>query len=287
MYNHILFIYFSTFINANKIEINLIYFHFLMQNILIMSNNLVKIDIPLEFWFCKGPSKKVLLENENISNDYNALATDECTKADLCKTFDGLVKILDNLHKLENECVTKCLSNILAIPVMHPMPQPLIEYINYVNDLLDKLTPDWYMVSVEMSNGEQFNGYHLYNIKETSPWLRYDYFLKLEKLFSEPNTMTRDEFLKKYDNDASFEWSKFDEQGKYFVGFYKCSEDSYEYKNAYKLTRDVNGNALWNLPYSHALIFETIKYRSGHLQECVRFSNFMCEYISRKLKNKK
>jgi len=98
--------------------------------------------------------------------------------------------------------------------------------------------------------------------------------------------MTREEFLKKYDDNASFEWSKFNEQGKYFVRFHNCSEDSYEYKNAYKLTRDVNGNALWNLPYSHALIFETIKYGSDHLQECVRFSNCMCEYISRKLKNK-
>jgi hypothetical protein len=242
--------------------------------------------VPLEFWFCRGPTNEVLLENKNILNKYIALATDECTKADLCTTFDEIVEILDNLHKLENECVTKRLSNVLAIPVMYPRPEPLSEYINYVNDLLNKLTPDWYTVSVKMSEDEQVNEYYLYNMKNTSQLFRYDYFLKLEKLFSEPNIMTQEEFLKKYDNDASFEWSKFNEQGEYFVGFHNCTKDSYENENAYKLTRNVNGKALWNLPYSHALIFETIKYGSAHLRECVRFSNFMCEYIGRTLKNK-
>ena len=245
--------------------------------------------IPLDFWFCKGPSNEALLENKNTLGKYSVLAIDQCSKADKSTSFDELVEILDTLNKLEHECVIKTLSNILAIPMMYPVPQPLLEYKNYVNDLLTKFTPEWYLVSVEMSKGEQSNGYYLYDIKETTPWFRYDYFLKLEKLFGDTNVMSQEEFMKKYDSEASFEWSKFDEQGEYFVGFHKCArnKDSLEQQNAYKLTREANGKALYDLPYSHAIIFETITYGVEALQECPRFSNHMCEYVCRKLKNKK
>lgn len=99
------------------------------------------IEIPLEFWFCRNPKPtiKSIMNAKNILDTYDALAKIECEKADIAVSYDEISAILDNLYKLENECVFKYLSSDycgLALPMIHPRPQPLFEHIKYVQDLL-------------------------------------------------------------------------------------------------------------------------------------------------------
>lgn len=245
---------------------------------------------PLNFWFTQSYTTFESIANgKNILEHYDTLAINECKKADIAVSYDEIAKILDNMYKLENECISKYTSRKdsgLAIPMMHPIPRPLFEHIKYVQDCLDKYTPNWYMMPIKMSKNEQINEYYLYDVEETTHWIGYDYFLKLELLLNDTNKMTYEEFLKKYNSEISFEWSKFNKHGEYFVDFHKYPQDSDEYLNAYELTKNANAKALYDLPYSHAMIFETIKYGSIKMLECPRFSNFMCEYVVRKLKNK-
>ena len=166
---------------------------------------------------------------------------------------------------------------------IYPRPQIFTEFTDLVLEKLKEHIPEWFNTSkITMTDEEVVNGYKLYDTsKLTGLWFRYDYFLELEKLFNKENTMNEEEFYEKYDDIACSDWSKQDEHGECFGGFWKYPEGSYEKKNAYTLSRDANGKALYKLPYSHALIFETIEYGCGNRQESVRYSNFMCEYVKR------
>jgi hypothetical protein len=155
--------------------------------------------------------------------------------------------------------------------------------------MIDKKVPSWYSIPVSLSEDEKVNGYQLLNLNEEygKPFYWYNDFQNMENHYNTPNTMTKEEFMEKYDEEACSEWSKMDENGECYGGFYNYPKDSDEYKNAYDLTRKANGEALYNLPYSHALIFETIRIGCNSLQESVKYSNTICEYVKRKLCNYK
>lgn len=247
------------------------------------------IEIPLEFWFTPKPNPKSIMNGNNILEKYDTLARIECKNADIAVSHDEIAKILDNLYNLENECVFKWLSREdsgLALPMIHPRPQPLFEHIEYVKNLLMKFTPTWYMIPIKMSKTEQINGYYLYDTEqstELTPFMRYDIFLKLESLLNDTNKMTNEQFLEKYENEISFEWSKFNKHGEYITGAHQNFDD---YLNECELTKNENGKALYDLPYSHAIIFETIRYGFTGIHQCPRFTNYICEYVIRKLKNR-
>ena len=133
---------------------------------------------------------------------------------------------------------------------------------------------------VVMSAEEEVNGYKLYCIKDDDNLFDYEDFLEWRKISD--RHISDEEFKEWFDEHPCSEWYKFDPNGDHYEGFYKYPEGSYERENAWKLTFEQNFKALCELPYPRELIKETIMYgcRNGH--ECVRYSNFICEWIKRK-----
>ena len=133
-----------------------------------------------------------------------------------------------------------------------------------------------------MSENEIINGYRLYNIENGNTLmtrLKYDIF---NKLWNKNRKYTQYEFLDIFYSIASREWGKITIEGEYYEGFYDYPEESYEKLNAYELTFEKNALALWDLPYPHEVILETIIYTNSQFNRCVRKSNFLCEWIKRK-----
>jgi hypothetical protein len=197
-------------------------------------------------------------------------------------TYEELIDMRNELLETEYEIMRARRISV------YPRPTYLKEYVDKVNEKLEEFIPEWYKTSkIKMSTDEEINGYKLEDTTRIDGlWFAYDYFLKLEKLYNEPNVITEDEFYEKYDEQACSDWSKQDEHGECFGGFWKYPEGSHEKENAWYLSRKANGNALFKLPYSHSLIFETIEYGCGTRQESVAFSNFMCEYVKRMIELK-
>lgn len=231
--------------------------------------------VPLNFWFSNNTQqdeqnkKKV----DEIMVDvhmmyYRFLVID--------MSYDELIELRDKLIDAERRIMkVRCI-------FMYPRPRYLKEYIDPVNEKIKSFIPDWYKTAeITMDADDELNGYKLFDTDKNGSILAYDLFLKLEKLYYEPNVMTEDEFYKEYDKIACSDWSKQDEHGECFGGFWKYPDGSYEKENAYRLSREANGKALFKLPYSHSLIFETIKIGCGNRYESVRYSNFLCEYVKK------
>lgn len=197
--------------------------------------------------------------------------------------FQDLIFLMDierQLFDLEAQIL-----DLIKIRI-YPTPEPLSIFFKEISQIISKKTPNFYKIPIIMSETEIVNGYNLFNLDEThSKIFTYEYFTELIKLFNTENTMTKEEFMTKYWNETCSDWAKQDTCGKFFVGYWKYPDDSEEYKNAWSLTKTANGEALYELPYSHALIFETIKIGCGNRQESVKYTNFLCEIIKRKLQN--
>lgn len=245
-------------------------------------------------------NKKNEIEKQMIKDEMIEKVECLCHEAVFCESIDDIALILHKLDAIECEYVRMFISNFCF-----PAPEPFKNYIMFVTNIIYKFVPEWYKIPTCIDKTEQVNGFKLFTMHEpdlnestkkwfhnldeckSQNWIRYDYFLKLEKLFNEKNTMNKKEFLEKYNTTACIDWSKQNENGEYYSELWKYPEGSYERKHALDISRNTNGEALWNLPYSHSLIFETMNYGCNTGQESVRFTNFMCEYVKRKLDNKK
>lgn len=172
---------------------------------------------------------------------------------------------IEEISEFENQIVKlqEEYSNMFSSSFSYVKHQRYKNILLQIKDIMLAKTPHWYKIPVTLNNEEFVNGYQLYNLKEEydKPLLSYSDFKELEKIYNTPNTMTKEEFL-------------------------EYSKENYELKN--------DGEALYNLPYSHALIFKTIEYRifktieigSNNGIDLVRFSNSLCEYVKRKLSKK-
>jgi hypothetical protein len=244
----------------------------------------IEINEPLRFWFINSDTRlafargtieqyqELLKKNVDLADDLISNVQD---------TLKDNIRVLEKIRELENE-----LLQYSGAAHMYPLPQPLNNHKQYIQDNMDKYLPEWYKLPIEMPN--KVNGYKRFRYnKSSSSWISFEYFLELEILYNEPNTMTEKEFLEKYDTTACHDWSKQNAHGVCFGGYWKYPEHTPEYKNAGTLTREANGKALYKLPYSHALIFETIRYGCSTRYESVRYTSFMCEYVKLTIHNKK
>lgn len=124
---------------------------------------------------------------------------------------------------------------------------------------------------------ETVNGYKLYDIIDVGEFMDYEMFMKLRKHMKAVKTVTKEDFYEWYSEFACSDWAKMDRDGEPFgSSFWKDGVDK-----AYDLTRDDNFEGLWELPYPKELIKETIFIGCGNRRECVRYSNFICEFIKR------
>lgn len=135
-----------------------------------------------------------------------------------------------------------------------------------------------------MSRDEVVNGYHLYDLKQGEAIMTYRLFKHLTTLFNqvEEPGMNLHSFLKMYGEAVCSDWGKMDECGNCFGGFYDYPEGSMERDNAFNLTYNRNGRALFKLPFNKRFLIETIHMGCSTRKECVRYSNFIGEWIRRK-----
>jgi hypothetical protein len=107
-------------------------------------------------------------------------------------------------------------------------------------------------------------------------------FIELKKMYENNKPMTFDEFKIEFEKDACTEWSKMDEHGECFGGFWKSNEPEIR-DNAYTLSGENNCKKLYELPYSHKLKLWTVNYGCRTRLESVRYSNFLCHWIEWKI----
>ena len=94
--------------------------------------------------------------------------------------------------------------------------------------------------------------------------------------------MSDEEFIAR--SDCCSDWYKQDRHGNCFGGFWEYPEGSYQHENARQLSYDDNMKGLLELPYPREFILETIHIGCNNRQESVRYSNFLCEWMERKIK---
>ena len=154
--------------------------------------------------------------------------------------------------------------------------------IKRCNELLKKFSQTNYNnYIIKISSNEEINGYKLYDIDNNL--MAENTFIYFKKIWDENKLLDKNQFRDKFEEIACTEWSKMNEHGESFMGYWKYPKNTYEYKNAYHLTFDDNFNKLYNLPYPKEFLLETVKIGCNNRLESVRYSNFLGEWFKRKL----
>ncbi|HMP28435.1 MAG TPA: hypothetical protein PKD85_02475 [Saprospiraceae bacterium] len=128
---------------------------------------------------------------------------------------------------------------------------------------------------------EKINGYKLLKIGGDVNIMDFEEFKEWCVIW-ENHDITKEEFDKWLEKNLCSDWAKMDRKGKPYGGFWKYPEGSYEKENAYHLSYKDNILALHQLPYSRSIIIKTIERGCSNRNECVLYSNFMCEWVKRK-----
>lgn len=206
------------------------------------------------------------------------------------ETFPGIEEIrknLDNLNNLSYDELLELKNKLFDIqdeyykinPYLTPIDSiPLKKDIKKVNDLINKLGHSRFVKDLIMKKTEIVNGYHLYDVDKLI--VSYDELIYLVKKWKEDKQYSFDEFYEKCDELACTEWNKMNRKGKYFTE--NCNE-----VHKWDSNRKDNFLALWELPYPKEVILETITIGCRNLRECVCYSNFICEWIKRKMEQLK
>lgn len=221
-------------------------------------------------------------------------------------TLEEVVDILYNIRDYESYLQPSMLYN--------PHNSTSIQKRKVVSRIKE-LEPSIYRQDLVISGEEKINGYELYHIeKSLFFYTKFQKYLALwnndevnKKVkdqisvcktilhslpddiiniicdYSYTTEMTKEEFLEQYEDKACSDWSKMDEHGTSYGGFWWFPEGSYEYENAYKLSREKSGLCLWSLPYPKRFLLETIDIGCLNRMESVRYSNFVCEWMKRKI----
>jgi hypothetical protein len=191
--------------------------------------------------------------------------------------YEELINIKDKLYELQEYYMEKMsLRSYFYLYNKKPFEKDIINVNDYI-DSCDQL----YNQKLEIFESEEINGYKLYNTKVNV--MSYDFFKELIILWNKDVEYTYDEFYEKYDSMACSDWSKQDRHGESFGGFWTYPDGTYEKNNAYNLSRDDNCKGLWELPYPKEIILKTIEMGCSNRMESVRYSNFLCEWIKRKM----
>jgi hypothetical protein len=267
--------------------------------------------VPLSFWFTpRRPSPEDIIESfPNITTIRTQLDILDTLHLDVLKTLK------DMIYELQSYYMDK-----LSILFLGG-PYPFSEDINRVVAAINKYSIDGFTDTLVFSSTEYINGYQLYD--STTFIFEWDYFKSLwdmwiketnkeiifktnvqkilnEYVINDISSIILDylpkfqsygyeKFCGKYDRTACTDWNKINRHGNSFGGFWDYPDGSKEKENASALTRIDNGNALWELPYPRSIIYETINMGCLNRCESVRYSNFVCEWIKRKIEqiNKK
>ena len=236
------------------------------ENIL---DKLLKEDKKFYEYYCRALSllyPLMIISSSNYEADY----VDSLYKQR--KEIDYLEDVYSN-HVSRNQGILFCYPQITYFRDFYNAIDKLIKYYD--------LSP--YYDKLYMSDDDEINGYKLYTIENGSPIMRKEEFNEFVEIWSTSKEYTFEEFYEEYDNTACSDWSKQDRYGECYGGFWKYPDGSPEKENAYDLSREDNGKGLWELPYPKRFVLKTIEMGCGNRMESVRYSNFLCEWMKRKL----
>lgn len=152
---------------------------------------------------------------------------------------------------------------------------------------------DPYYLPLVTSEEEMVNGYHLYQTGPFPMWSRqlFDQLVQMYKgEYEEPEDWpqggdwTKEKLESVFSSEACTEWSKMDHHGEYYSGYWKYPEGTEERDNAFTLSRQQNLKELCKLPFANRLKWATVDMGCKNRMESVRYTNFVCVWVERKMK---
>lgn len=236
----------------------------------------MSVGIPLTFWFPKVPDLDEIIDSYPHRNDI-------CKRLDIVETLG-----LDQLRQLETDLIEfknyvdgkRARMNF----TMYSTFSKDFELIESRKSILliqsDLFAYRYYTYPIKTTEDEIVNGYKLYNEQVK---MDYDVFLNLVKrcIKQQPNDNKFKKWLNKH---LCTDWCKQDRDGEPYGGFWKYDKGTYEYDNAYILSKKDNIKGLMKLLYPRNFIKWTINLGCRNRMESVRYTNFWCVWIDRTIK---
>lgn len=226
--------------------------------------------IKFPFRFTKNKDRNDIINSfaniEFIRSEFNVLNT--------INDIDRLIILANEMNMLHDFVMRE--ETILYTPVN------LFECdYKKIENQCKNICPIYYTNVPQIKDTEFINGYQLYDCVTLFPYYMYYSWLRLWN--KNDANLEETTFLELYYNTACTRWSKMDSNGNNFGCFWDLPKYTNEYKNAYFLTREKNGKLLWNLPFPKYFILETVNIGCNNLMDSVRYSNFLCEWMKRKI----
>lgn len=245
-------------------------------------------------------------EYKELIKKYNALKT---------LSLENCKKLLTDFENFQN----KYMKTEWIFFVQYNKKSPFATIINNINNQCEQLEMEhnselvsYHNCKIKTSDTEHVNGYYLFDIdsdimnystfincaNQWKEW-KYPFDNNIANVFIENTCLPFDiiniiiqytlvkndknEMLKWLETNCCTDWNRINEHGDPFRGYYEYPDNSDEYINAYDLTREKNFNCLLELPYPYEIIKYTINWGCNNRNESVRYSNFVCEWIKRKM----
>ena len=230
----------------------------------------------VEFWHdVQRPS----YTESSIVVDYNEINKDDGI-IDMLDIYE-LINTFNKYSKLSQDYIYSTSSRIdLDMGVFGiPRRTPYNIILEKINSKIESFYPK-YNEKIIFTSDDCVNGYQLYNCNDNI--FSLPDFLFLKEMYENNKSMTFEEFEQKFNSNACSDWSKMDEHGVCFGGFWK-SDDKNIRDNAYSLSREHNCKKLYELPYSNKLKLWSVDFGCRNRLESVRYSNFLCHNLELKI----
>lgn len=260
---------------------------------------------PLEFWFNRSPKdretidqiiERLCKEDEKFKDIYDKVVNmyiriiypstvlfrsisetlEEEKRRNNEEFLRDLYSVYNELDYIEQKARNERGKN-MGLAISPTLPHVFEEYYKKFYYEIKKHDPHPFYEKLMIFLQENVNGYMLYNSE--GEMFSKDDFYELKSIWENNKQYTYSEFYDKYNNSTCTEWHKFDRNGEYYKGFYKTMD----HDEAWKLTFEDNCLGLWELPYPKEVILKTISHSCSRGIESVRYCNFLCEWIKRKI----
>jgi len=235
--------------------------------------------VPLKFWFSGQDFNREKYLDEYPDYHQNLY----CVHCDVFeRNLDDLMDLKKYFVDLQNDYL-RASGNMSLLDMGCYRKQNIIfdDEIKILTEKINCSGDDSYKKPIQFLPDEIINGYEIK--KFVGVKFEYDLFIKMKKKWNDATDLSYDEFSEMFYDKCCTEWYKMDRYGHCYGGFWNYPKDSAEYNDAWNLSGEDNCKALFELPYPKKFILYTIKIGCGSRLESVPFSNYMCEWMKRKM----
>jgi len=184
--------------------------------------------IPLDFWFNRHNHKPVEVNQITLWLLQSLI--------ELANDINRLCELQKSISEYHHSYVRQNY-NWLSLDCGRSYHSPYSILLNDITEKIEKLDIV-FSEKIIMSHDEIVNGYHLYDCNINI--CAYGDFVNYKKMYQENKEMSFEEFHEKFDDMACSDWSKMDDHGECFGGFWQAAEGTYEREHAYELSREDN-----------------------------------------------